>query len=135
LRYSVPYQRIFFVLLLLSFLAQTFGTNWLLADYYANTSKYASYCENKQKPELKCKGKCQMMKRIKEEEQKDKENPERKAETKIETTVYFRSSKEILPTAERNSEPVTRFFSYTEGVTLHRSATVFHPPRLIVPLS
>ncbi len=71
-----------------------------------------------------------MMKKIKEEEQKDKENPERKAETKAETIVYFRSVKEMIPAFEISSEPINRYFSYSEGVTLHRSISVFHPPRL-----
>lgn len=129
-RHSTSYQRLFSLFLLLAFFIQTFSTSWVLADYYTNTGKYAADCENKQKPELKCKGKCQMMKKIKEEEQKDNDNPERKAETKAETSVYFRSAKALIPAFDLESKGIPRYFSYTEGSILHRSTSVFHPPRM-----
>ena len=70
---------------LLSFLIQTFSTNLITADFYAN-QKYiaAALCVNKNNPEMKCCGKCQLTKKLKQEENKDKQNPGRKSENKEE---------------------------------------------------
>lgn len=53
-------------------------------DYFTNTGAYAKNCENKARPAMHCNGKCQMMKKLKQEDKKDAENSERKAENKNE---------------------------------------------------
>jgi len=97
------------ILLLLAFLTQTFSKSFIVAGYYANTAAYAKNCENKARPKLHCNGRCQMMKKLKQEENKDKQNPERKSDNKEEvisyhsfcTTIHFSSVeiKTIYPQA------------------------------------
>lgn len=72
------------ILILLAFLTQTFSKTFIVAGYYANTAAYAKNCENKAKPKMGCNGKCQMMKKLKQEENKDKQNPDRKTDNKEE---------------------------------------------------
>jgi hypothetical protein len=49
-------------------------------DYYVNPGVYAKNCENKAHPVMHCNGKCQMMKKLHQEEKKDSEIPaERKS--------------------------------------------------------
>jgi len=80
---------------LLAFATQTFNRAIIMFDYATNTAAYAKNCENKAKPQMHCNGKCQMMKKLKQEEQKDQQNPDRKAEHKNEILL---SSKSFFPT-------------------------------------
>lgn len=56
----------------------------IVLNYYTNTTAFAKKCENKASPQMHCNGKCQMMKKLKQEEKKDGEDPERKIENKNE---------------------------------------------------
>ena len=78
------------IFLLTAFAAQTFQQGFTVLDYYINTTSFAKNCENKARPILHCNGKCQMMKKLKEEEKKDQQIPERKLDNKTEV-VYFKS--------------------------------------------
>jgi hypothetical protein len=72
-------------LLLLVFLLQTFSRTAIVVDFYANQSYIAkNLCENRDKPKMKCCGKCQLSKRLKQEDKKDQENPDRKIDTRFE---------------------------------------------------
>lgn len=117
------------ILLLLAFGAQTFQKNFMVLDYYRNTVRYAATCENKAKPVLKCKGKCQLMKKIKQEEEKNSQNPERKLENKNEVI----SSRSFFTTAQScfSRISVSFRFPYKTGKTQKHLATIFHPPSLV----
>jgi hypothetical protein len=64
--------------LIIAFAAQTFSGAFIQLGYAVNPEAFAKYCVNKAKPKLHCNGKCQMMKKIKEEEKKEQENLELK---------------------------------------------------------
>jgi hypothetical protein len=64
--------------LLIAFSAQTFSGAFIQLGYAVNPEAFAKYCVNKAKPKLHCNGKCQMMKKIREEEKKEQENLELK---------------------------------------------------------
>jgi hypothetical protein len=66
------------ILLIAAFVVQTFSGGLVMLDYYTNTVTFAKNCINKTRPVLHCNGKCQMMKKLKQEESRDKQNPERK---------------------------------------------------------
>ncbi len=57
--------------MLAAFAAQTFSMCLIVPDYYSNKTAFVKKCENKARPQLLCKGKCQMLKKLKEEEKKD----------------------------------------------------------------
>ncbi|MEO9021376.1 MAG: hypothetical protein ABI237_05315 [Ginsengibacter sp.] len=80
-------QAITFILLM-SFTAHTFNKVLIVVDYYVNTSSLAIKCENKAKPLMKCNGKCQMMKELKKEAQKDQQYPDRRGENKSDVVLY-----------------------------------------------
>ncbi|MFY8004320.1 MAG: hypothetical protein ACOVNR_05730, partial [Chitinophagaceae bacterium] len=88
---TITYKYITAFIILAAFLAQTFSKNFVMADYFTNTAKYAKNCENKAKPKMHCNGKCQMMKKLQQEEKKDQENPERKSENKSEIALSIKS--------------------------------------------
>ncbi|TCJ19627.1 hypothetical protein EPD60_00455 [Flaviaesturariibacter flavus] len=56
-------------ILLLLVLVQSFGKWIILAEFRANQAWIAAkLCENRNRPQLKCRGKCQLMKRMAEEQ-------------------------------------------------------------------
>ena len=65
-------------------MAQSFDRVLIVADYFARTSAYAKNCENKKKPQMRCQGKCQMMKKLEQQEKDNQSYPERKMENKQE---------------------------------------------------
>ena len=72
------------ILFLVAFMAQSFDRVLIVTDYFARTSAYAKNCENKKKPQMRCQGKCQMMKKLEQQEKDSQSNPERKLENKQE---------------------------------------------------
>lgn len=116
------------ILFLLAFVALTFSKTFIVAGYYANTAAYAKNCENKAKPNMRCNGKCQMMKKLKQEENKDKQNPDRKTDNKDEVlfpTSFFGDGFFIVGAGVKTQKILLRL-----GVKpVNRSLDIFHPPK------
>jgi hypothetical protein len=119
------FKQITAILFLMAFALQTFSKPLLMFDYFANTKAYEKNCVNKAKPTLQCKGKCQMLKKLKQEEKKDQQNPERKAENKNEVL----SSKSFYPTltVETSTQEI-KFPLSTLGSTKKMSRFLLRPP-------
>jgi len=114
--------------ILIAFLGQTFSKNLIEADYYFfSTSSYAKNCENKAKPQMHCNGKCQMMKKIKQEEKKNAQTPEQNKQSKNEIPLFSRS---YFPTITfSNIREANHFYTASRSdreIKMPRS--VFHPP-------
>ena len=73
------FKQLTVVILLTAFAMQTFNRAVIVFNYYTNTASFAKNCENKAKPMLHCNGKCQMMKKMRQQENKDQQVPERKS--------------------------------------------------------
>jgi hypothetical protein len=110
---------------LVAFMAHTFNRAVIVFDYYTNTAAFAKNCENKARPQMHCNGKCQMMKKLQQEEKKDQSNPERKMENKNEVV------------AERSLYPaivydpaiiISQFPSFNIGTPIDIAGDFFHPP-------
>lgn len=103
---------------------------FIIADYYTNTEKYAANCENKARPKMHCNGKCQMMKKLKQEEKKDQENPERKSENKNEVLLSSKSffASLVLPVLQLN--PEIKYPGQSNSISIDRSLDIFHPPQV-----
>jgi hypothetical protein len=67
-----------FILTTVAFLLSTFSKGLILVDYYTNPGRFAKSCENKARPKMHCNGKCQVMKKMSQEENKDKQNNTKK---------------------------------------------------------
>jgi hypothetical protein len=114
------------IFLLLAFALMVFNREVIILDYYANTSTYARNCENKTQPLKMCNGKCQMLKKLKTEEKKDQQNPERLGTHKLQVE----SSKSFFPVLYIQQQTtstillVSNHTSYPKGT----DAAIFHPP-------
>ena len=79
------YRQLLAAVLMLAFTVQTFNQGLIVLGFYANQDAIANkLCVNKAKPKMLCHGKCQLMKKLQEEEKNDKENSERKIDNKSE---------------------------------------------------
>ncbi|MES1218257.1 MAG: hypothetical protein ABUT20_22315 [Bacteroidota bacterium] len=123
------YRQLTAFVLLAAFLAQTFSRTFVIADYYTNTAKYAKNCINKARPQMHCNGKCQMMKKLQEQEKKDQENQERKSENKNEILLSSKSFFATVPVLHLIENNSIKTFSALCGKSIDRSLDIFHPPQ------
>lgn len=123
LRFSVT------IVLFTAFFAQTFSKAFMIADYFIYYQTYLQNCENKAKPVLRCNGKCQLSKKIKQEEKKEQNNPERKMENK----------NEVLSSKSFYSSTISVFTldNYLKKISFYQSLILasptfdfFHPPQV-----
>ncbi|CAN5718003.1 hypothetical protein BH10BAC2_BH10BAC2_17520 [soil metagenome] len=111
--------------MLLFFMEQTFSNAIIVADYYINTESFAANCENKDKPQLHCNGKCQMTKQL--EKQEDGSKPFNTASKEKNELQLF-----------CNDKPTTEIFLHSIVATTQNNSfqfsmqqcikTFFHPP-------
>ena len=125
--FAIMIKKVITSVLLIAFAIHTFSRVMIVFDFYANQQAIAAtLCENKDKPVMKCNGKCQLSKRLMSQEKKDQQNPERKAENKQED-ISSRSFYSSL-SAIGSSNTVLWQKSRDYGKPVHRSFSVFHPP-------
>lgn len=121
------FKQITATVLLLAFIAQTFNRTVIVLDYYANQTYIAqNLCENRSKPQMKCKGKCQMMKKLQQEEKKDQTNPDRKMENKSEVLPADFGTYNI-PYYSINT---IEYISLQEDPETSFTSSLFHPPQV-----
>lgn len=122
------FKQIISILLLLAFAIQTFSDGIVLLNYYTNTAAFAKNCVNKARPKMHCNGKCQMMKKMQEEEKKDQQIPERKFENKIEvlsSKSFFYSSATTFSVIAPKATTVEKDYPLTDI-----SYSFFRPPQV-----
>lgn len=114
------------IFLLFCFTVQTFHRAFIVFDFYRNQEWIArTQCENRYRPMLHCNGTCQLAKKLKQEEKKDQDNPERKMENKNEF-FYSRSTDPVL--AISISTIHTAFTNSNSGTPVDYVEDFFHPP-------
>ena len=113
------------ILFLTAFSVQTFYRLSIVVDYYTNTASFAKNCENKAKPMLHCNGHCQLSKKIKQEENKDKQNPERRSDNKDEV---FSSKSFFASLSEYGYSFYFSYPSYQAASIQDMPSDFFHPP-------
>jgi hypothetical protein len=115
------------ILLILGLFGQTFNRYFLVLNYQLNKDFIAKYlCENKNKPELKCEGKCYLCKRLKKEDNKDQENPERKTTIKFDVLSYQGSY--CISGRVGGIIPLT-YFMFQEDIYSSYIPSFLHPPQ------
>ncbi len=123
---EILYKQLTAFIFLAAFLTQTFSRPFIVVDYYTNTKAYAKNCENRANLKMHCNGKCQMMKKLKQEENKDKQNPNRKGDNKDEVLSFksFFPSIQIIVTTFKKKFPAIK-----ASFAINRNSDIFHPPQ------
>jgi hypothetical protein len=112
------------IVLLAALSLQILNRTVIYIDYYTNMAAYAKSCENKARPVMHCNGKCQMMKKLQQDEKKDSQLPERKS-----TNDEIISSKSFFTSVDHFPAGITvayNIFPHTCTSKMPRSC--FHPP-------
>lgn len=122
-----------FVLLFILLLAQ-FSKVFVYAGFELNQQYIAAVlCENKDKPELHCNGKCYLMKKLKQAEDKEKKQ-ERDALKKTASDVFFLSAVAV-PLLPMLVQPAVLPVEVSFDLPEHNSEIPHPPPSGLLFLS
>jgi hypothetical protein len=114
------------ILLLAAFGTQTFQQGLLITGFVARQDFIArNLCENRSRPAMHCNGKCQLMKKMRQEEKKDRENPGRKTDGR--PTLIAQKMAAWNLAAGPGTTPA-RFPRINQGKPVDRTLDFFHPP-------
>jgi len=114
------------VILISIMLVQCFSDQFVQLDYYLDTVAFAKNCVNKARPAMHCNGKCQMMKKIQQQEKKDEQVPVRRGENKNEVL----SSKSFFCVIEISLRPTKNKYPQRDYSVLSKySPSIFQPPQ------
>lgn len=118
----------FIIIFALTLLVQTFAGYIVLADYALNKAAYLENCENKKRPQLRCKGKCQLSKKLHEAEGDEQSSGSAKP-LKLSEVL---SSKVFLPVILCFELPNTELTSlhFSSSLVVRTLASIFRPPQV-----
>ncbi len=115
--------------LAMAFLVQIMSSSLIVLNYEVNTSYIIeNFCENTDKPEMHCDGKCHLSKQIQEDTEQKSEAPATESEVmtfvlSIEETAVFEFDFLESGLAQANS-------LYLEGDYSNHLQSIFHPPKV-----
>ncbi|GGH13746.1 hypothetical protein [Mucilaginibacter phyllosphaerae] len=120
-------QRLTAYLLIVSVVSANFSRFFVYAGFELNKGYIAAkLCENRNKPQLHCNGKCYFMKKVKQAEEKQ-------------NTDDRQAQKNLFQEANCNQPATVKFYAVLLSVTKvpnyriqlpQQMATIFQPPRL-----
>lgn len=117
--------------LMILVLSQTFSSWLVVFEYNLNKDFIAQkLCINKAKPKLNCNGKCQMMKRLAEEEKQNSSNTtSNTSKIKLPELVF---SNEINQPEVPSIDLIAAIYNEDSPIFIHKApaGSVFHPPAL-----
>lgn len=108
-------------------MGQSFNQGLYYFSYVIQKKEYMKRCVNKARPMLHCNGKCQLMKKIEEQEKKEQgQLPMMKYASKVEVL----SSRSSLALNFDVSFTLLKLFLFTadSGSPIDQPASIFHPP-------
>lgn len=108
------------------FAVQMFSKALIMLDYAVNTTTYALNCINKQKPKLECNGKCQMAKKMMEEESEQREGAAKKVSVGSDFCLFTKSFTAIPVITVLSTHIYTNF--YPKGNEIKMPRSLLRPP-------
>ncbi len=119
-------RRVISLFLLIAVLSANFSRLYVYASFGLN-QKYiaANLCENRGKPWLHCNGKCYLMKKVKQAEEKEK-NDERQTQKSLFQESFFVASAEIKFHAALLQVILTPYHSNFQTPNI---GAIFRPPQ------
>lgn len=120
-------RRITILLLIVAVLSANFAQLFVFAGFSANQKYIATtLCENRARPWLHCDGKCYLMKKIKQAEEKEQSN-ERQTQKSMLQEVFFAAATTIKFHNQLLQIIAT---PYHAGTTTAQPGVIFQPPRV-----
>ncbi|PPL01036.1 hypothetical protein [Parapedobacter indicus] len=119
--------KLFALVLALAMLSQSLSALWVTAGFYANRDFIAkNQCESRFVLNSSCKGQCVLMKKLKEQQEKEQQQPD----LKLKEIVLFSQVTESFGIGEYTGfERTVRYHPQPEPHYLFRMEhAIFHPP-------
>lgn len=106
----------------------TFRGAFILVNYEINKD-YISHnlCENKDKPQMHCEGKCHLRKQLEKEKQQEQTPPFQNLKDKNEVQLFCQKESNFFLPITNLSEQL--FSPYQFPGTKSVSVSIFHPPK------
>jgi|SRR5690606_20688826 len=117
----------FALILAFAMLSQSLSTLWVTAGFYANRDFIAkNQCENRFVLNSSCRGQCVLMKKLKEQQEREQQQPD----LKLKEMVLFVQATERLYAENRvYREDTVRYYPQPEPSYLFQlEDAIFHPP-------
>ncbi|SEK19461.1 hypothetical protein [Parapedobacter koreensis] len=117
----------FALILALAMLSQSLSALWVTAGFYANRDFIAkNQCENRFVLDSPCKGQCVLMKKLKEQQEKEQQQPDLKLK---EIILFSQASERIDTEGLPHFEHIVRYYPQPEPHYLFQTEqAIFHPP-------
>ncbi|PSL45626.1 hypothetical protein CLV51_104332 [Chitinophaga niastensis] len=113
---------------MLIWLCQLSGRYFVMLDFYLNQQYIAAnLCENRNKPEMHCNGKCHLKKQLNEEDKKNQENPERRADNKSEI-FYPLTNEAHIASPPMTADNKSYHYPNVIGIPVDQPSDLFRPP-------
>jgi hypothetical protein len=110
-------------------LMQTFNKGVILVEFLLNRDYIAkNLCINKARPQMKCGGKCQLMKRLAAEEEQDRNNRAGRSVKVHFNDVNFTDHLFNLEASYLSPNKIVHYSTYTEKIYSSPHFSLFHPP-------
>jgi hypothetical protein len=106
---------------------------WPIMEYVNNYDYISNVlCENKDKPQLQCNGKCYLAKLLEQEQNDQDKNPfgEQRSKAEVQHVVYFESMSQIDLGRQTTIATKNSTFYYQGMIVLLLTADITHPPEL-----
>ncbi|WP_321279547.1 hypothetical protein [Marinifilum fragile] len=113
-------------MLILILSVQSTGNIIIILHYKFNQDFYASVCENKDKPEMECNGKCHLKKQLKQQEENESEK--KKINIEKENLNFISTCFDLIPTPKISIAPTDVNLPHFQLIKKHVS-DIFHPPQ------
>ena len=122
-----PVKRIVVLLLIPIVLLQSFATLWISVGFYANRDFIAkTRCENRFTLNNSCLGQCVLMKKLKEQEEKERQQPDIKFKEALLFNQQLGVVNLLRPSTDQRTGPQPL---YRESLHVHTFfASIFRPP-------
>jgi len=100
-----------------------------VVEYFLNYNYISKeLCENKDKPELECNGKCYLMKSLAEAAQKESNNKKEHSVKKVDIPLLYIQEIKSMDFCDQEPVNAITFSKITETYTFIKGSNIFHPP-------
>ena len=113
-------------MLLCSLLSANCASLWVFLGFETNQDYIAKeLCENKDKPELQCNGKCYLMKKLKQAQEKEQKQERQSQKTQIQDALVVKP----LVFKQYAFAEINLHVPFSTGMPQNIKNSIFHPPQ------
>lgn len=113
-------------MLILILSVQSTGNIIIILHYKFNQDFFAEICENKDKPEMECNGKCHLKKQLKQQEENESEK--KKINNEKENLNFISTCFDLIPGPKISDAITDENLLHFQLIKKHVS-DIFHPPQ------